>query len=71
MSTNRRTFIKNVGTTTLVAPLALSNINACQIERSEDQLEIHLFSKHLQFLNWKEAAEVAADIGFTGLDITV
>lgn len=34
-------------------------------------LEIHLFSKHLQFLSWEEAAEVAATLGFQGLDLTV
>ncbi len=34
-------------------------------------LEMHLFSKHLQFLSCTEAAEVAAQLGFSGLDLTV
>lgn len=34
-------------------------------------LNVHLFSKHLQFLNYKDMAEAAAEMGFNGLDITV
>jgi len=37
----------------------------------KEQLNVSLFSKHLQFLNYKDMAEVAADLGFDGLDITV
>lgn len=35
------------------------------------ELEVHLFSKHLQFLNYDEMAEVTAEIGLDGLDLTV
>ena len=34
-------------------------------------LEVHIFSKHLQFLNIEMAAQVAAEMGFAGLDLTV
>jgi sugar phosphate isomerase/epimerase len=34
-------------------------------------LKIHIFSKHLQFLNYQNMAEVAAEIGFDGIDVTV
>lgn len=37
----------------------------------KEPLNISLFSKHLQFLNYKDMAEVAADIGFDGLDVTL
>ncbi|MBT34475.1 MAG: endonuclease [Thalassobius sp.] len=37
----------------------------------DNELEIHIFSKHLQFLNYNEMAEAAAEMGFAGLDITV
>ena len=37
----------------------------------EKELSISLFSKHLQFLNYSEMAEAAADMGFNGLDLTV
>ena len=54
----------------LAAPFA-SGISPIDLSPRDDLLDIHLFSKHLQFLDWKNAAEVAADIGFSGLDITV
>jgi len=36
-----------------------------------DALKISIFSKHLQWLNYAEMAQVAAQIGFDGVDITV
>ncbi|CAG5004193.1 hypothetical protein DYBT9275_03317 [Dyadobacter sp. CECT 9275] len=33
--------------------------------------KVHIFSKHLQFLNYKEMAEVARELGFDGIDLTV
>ena len=39
--------------------------------RPKDGIEISLFSKHLQFLNYNDMAEAAADMGFDGLDLTV
>lgn len=50
-------------------PFPASGRPAFDHETSE--LEVHLFSKHLQFLNYNEMAEVAADIGLDGLDLTV
>lgn len=34
-------------------------------------ITFHVFSKHLQFLDYKEMAEVAAAIGFDGVDLSV
>lgn len=34
-------------------------------------LSVHLFSKHLQFLDYPQMAKVAADLGFDGVDLTV
>ncbi len=34
-------------------------------------LEIHIFSKHLQFLDYKDMAEAAAEMGFNGVDLAV
>ncbi len=34
-------------------------------------LEVHVFSKHLQFLDYNAMAEAAAEMGFAGLDLTV
>ena len=37
----------------------------------QDQLNVHLFSKHLQFLNYNVMSTAAAEMGFDGLDLTV
>jgi len=34
-------------------------------------LKVHVFSKHLQFLDYKDMADAAAEIGFDGVDLTV
>lgn len=39
--------------------------------QSTDGIQIHLFSKHLQFLDYNEMSGAAAEIGFDGLDLTV
>lgn len=36
-----------------------------------DKLSLHVFSKHLQFLDYEEMAKTAAEIGFDGIDLTV
>ncbi|PWL37812.1 endonuclease [Flagellimonas aquimarina] len=36
-----------------------------------DDIKVNLFSKHLQFLDYNEMSEAAADMGFDGLDLTV
>ncbi len=34
-------------------------------------LEVHIFSKHLQFLNYKNMSEAAKEMGFDGVDLTI
>jgi len=70
MSISRRTFIKNAGILSSAIPF-ISPLRACSPLDATDQLEIHLFSKHLQFLDVPNAAAMAAEIGFDGLDLTV
>lgn len=41
------------------------------LQKSDDELSIHLFSKHLQFLDYDNMSEAAAEMGFNGLDLTV
>jgi sugar phosphate isomerase/epimerase len=67
----RRKFIKGFGATVLSAPLVNSTFEKLLFSQLDDPLEIHLFSKHLQFLDIKSAAEIAAQLGFKGLDLTV
>lgn len=71
MNKSRRSFLKNAGIVTITAPFTTSCVTASTVTQLNDPLEIHLFSKHLQFLNIKEASKIAADIGFDGLDLTV
>lgn len=41
------------------------------IPKSKNGINVHLFSKHLQFLDYNEMSEAAAEMGFDGLDLTV
>lgn len=39
--------------------------------RFQEELRYNIFSKHLQFLDYKGMAEAAANLGFDGIDLTV
>jgi len=41
------------------------------VKRPIDEIQVSLFSKHLQFLDYNEMAAATAEIGFNGLDLTV
>ena len=71
-SLSRRDFIKKAGLTASVLPLA-SYLNCASADNGvgADQLKIHVFSKHLQFLNYQEMAAAVADIGYDGVDLAV
>ena len=69
MSITRRTFLKHTGVAAIATPLTASTFNC--FNQSDDSLKVHLFSKHLQFLDLKEAGQIAAELGFDGLDLTV
>ncbi|WP_198408248.1 sugar phosphate isomerase/epimerase family protein [Christiangramia forsetii] len=71
MNMPRREFIKNVGAAVIAMPWITSPFSIFNFDKSDDPLEVHLFSKHLQFLDIKEAARIAAKLGFEGLDLTV
>jgi L-ribulose-5-phosphate 3-epimerase len=47
------------------------SINRATSISDTDAFKISIFSKHLQWLNYVEMAQVAAQIGFDGIDITV
>lgn len=40
-------------------------------QKPDENIQISLFSKHLQFLDYNEMAAAASEIGFDGLDLTV
>ncbi|HMG91863.1 MAG TPA: TIM barrel protein [Chryseolinea sp.] len=79
MKTNRREFILNslllsagvsASSYTPVKAFPASHRNAAPLQ-DNDIFKISIFSKHLQWLNYAEMAQVAAQIGFDGVDITV
>ncbi len=69
---SRRFFLEKTAlasTGTMIGMPAISTAANVLIE--EKGLHISIFSKHLQFLSYQEAAEAAAEIGFDGVDWTV
>ena len=71
-SLSRREFIKKAGITASVLPLA-SYLN-CSTEAAGSKagaLEVHIFSKHLQFLDYADMAAAVKEIGYDGVDLTV
>ena len=72
-SQSRRNFIKKSMLVTSLLPLMKGNLQARQAVSGiqATPLEVHIFSKHLQFLNYQDMAEAAAEIGFDGVDLTV
>lgn len=70
--TNRREFIKKSAIGMTALPFLDLSFPLFQAEESDtDTLSVNVFSKHLQFLDYYQAGEMAAEIGFAGLDLTV
>ena len=68
--TNRRSFLKQ--SAVLSSTIALSPILKCTASTPKAyQPTYRVFSKHLQFLDYKDMADAAAEIGFDGIDLTV
>jgi len=71
MSISRRKFVKNVGVVFVAGSLVPSLMDPLCNAAPKKPLSVHLFSKHLHFLDIKEAAQIAGELGFAGLDLTV
>ncbi|MRI00500.1 TIM barrel protein [Kriegella sp. EG-1] len=68
---SRRDFVK-LSSTGLMAMPVLTTANPFNLATSSnDDITVHLFSKHLQFLDYNEMSRIASEIGFDGLDLTV
>lgn len=65
---NRRHFTKASAGALLGSLIHAPNLSP---DLEEKPLSIHVFSKHLQFLNYQDMAEAAAELGFDGVDLTV
>ena len=69
---SRRNFTKLSAAAVGSIPLMGFNTSVFNMtKKPNDNLEVSLFSKHLQFLDYNEMAAVASEIGFDGLDLTV
>jgi len=69
---SRRCFLEktaSAGTATALGWPAFSS--ALNVTNQEEKFHISVFSKHLQFLNYQQTAEAAAEIGFDGVDWSV
>ncbi|MEP3838788.1 MAG: sugar phosphate isomerase/epimerase family protein [Algibacter sp.] len=73
VSKNRREFVKKSALALGAIPmLGFSNNGLNWVNASNnDDLSVHIFSKHLQFLDYKTTGEMAARMGFSGVDLTV
>src|SRR6476646_8203207 len=67
---SRRSFVKNTVITSALLPL-YGNVFSMFNNNANTRLKIHIFSKHLQFLNYEDMANSAAEMGFDGIDLTV
>ncbi|MDF9799322.1 L-ribulose-5-phosphate 3-epimerase [Catalinimonas alkaloidigena] len=70
-SQSRRTFIKKSILGGAALPLFPGDLSWGGHDPAATPLKVHIFSKHLQFLNEQDMAEAAAEIGFDGIDLTV
>lgn len=72
---NRRDFLKTsaiAGGVGTLAPWAVAPADARTLgKQPSDDLQLNVFSKHLEFLDYDEMARVAKEIGFDGVDLTV
>ncbi len=63
---SRRNFVSG-----LAMAGALIPVHGLTKESSKKKMPICIFSKHLQWCNYKEMADLAGEIGFDGVDLTV
>ena len=70
---SRRNFVKlsALGAINSIPMVSAANsfLGADFFDNSE--LQVNIFSKHLQFLDYKHTGEMAAELGFSGVDLTV
>lgn len=68
----RRHFLSTIAASGMALPLSGLSINSTPTDKRVNKSVICIFSKHLQFLpDFQTMAEVAAEIGFDGVDLTV
>ncbi|MEO0526967.1 MAG: TIM barrel protein, partial [Bacteroidota bacterium] len=69
---SRRSFTKLSATALAGLPFMGFKNNPYQTTtKFKNEIQVHLFSKHLQFLDYEDMAAAASELGFDGLDLTV
>ncbi len=68
---SRRSFLKDAALGSAFLPFLGSPFSAKAFPQDPEVLDISIFSKHLQFLDFKETGQIAAELGFDGVDLTV
>ncbi|MGM5470623.1 sugar phosphate isomerase/epimerase family protein [Flavobacteriaceae bacterium LMO-SS05] len=69
--TTRRDFVKKTGIVVASVPFLGFQYKLFNQVKVNDALSVNIFSKHLQFLDYKSTGEMAAEMGFAGVDLTV
>ncbi|MGJ8682305.1 sugar phosphate isomerase/epimerase family protein [Paraglaciecola sp.] len=67
----RRQFIQASTALAMSSVFPTYSVFGAQQASNNIDLDLNVFSKHLQFLNYADMADAAANIGFTGVDLTV
>jgi L-ribulose-5-phosphate 3-epimerase len=70
-SLSRRDFLVRSAALGVAVPFALDAAAKTVATPLASSPKIHIFSKHLQFLNYADMADAAKELGFDGLDVTV
>ncbi|MFC2110344.1 sugar phosphate isomerase/epimerase family protein [Bacteroidota bacterium] len=69
---SRRNFAKKITLGVAAIPfVGVSNDIFGKNLKSIDSLSINIFSKHLQFLDYRSTGKIANELGFAGVDLTV
>lgn len=70
---SRRNFIKSSVIAGTLLPFMSNDLFADVLGSKKviEPLNVSVFSKHLQFLNYQDMADAAAELGFNGVDLTV
>lgn len=76
-SISRKSFLRSSGIAVAALPFGLSDLSACSFNDfhppyvNSDKTTISIFSKNLQWANFKHMAALVAKMGFDGIDLTV
>ncbi|MEK6476640.1 sugar phosphate isomerase/epimerase family protein [Catalinimonas sp. 4WD22] len=68
---SRRNFLSTLAVGSAALSISQPSFAGFEGRKQNEPISFHVFSKHLQFLDYDKMAETAAEIGFDGVDLTV